>query len=98
MMKRLSTLCLLAAGFPFGAGATSPSVSARFGLCSLKVATPPSDAYIGLSLLDNGEVRHYNYGEQAVAGAVYLSSTDHGLTWKRVNRAKEMPLQTVKAL
>lgn len=45
----------------------------------LKVATPPSDAYIGLSLLDNGEVRHYNYGEQAVAGAVsveYRSRSD----------------------
>ena len=34
----------------------------------IKVATPPSDAYIGLSKLETGEIRHYNYGEQAVAG------------------------------
>ena len=26
----------------------------------IKVAIPPSDAYIGLSLLDDGELRHYN--------------------------------------
>lgn len=91
-MKRLSTLCLLAAGFfiPGQAQQARPTVLDSV-YAPLKVATPPSDAYIGLSLLDNGEIRHYNYGEQAVAGTVYLSSTDHGLTWKRVNRPKEMP-------
>ena len=26
----------------------------------VKVATPPSDAYIGLSRLETGEIRHYN--------------------------------------
>ena len=89
-MKRLSTLCLLAAGFfiPGQAQQARPTVLDSV-YAPLKVATPPSDAYIGLSLLDNGEIRHYNYGEQAVAGTVYLSSTDHGLTWKRVNRPKE---------
>ena len=92
MMKRLSTLCLLAAGFFLSGQAQQARPLVLDSVCApLKVATPPSDAYIGLSLLDNGEVRHYNYGEQAVAGAVYLSSADHGLTWKRVNRAKEMP-------
>jgi len=91
-MKRLSTLCLLAAGFfiPGQAHQARPTVLDSV-YAPLKVATPPSDAYIGLSLLDNGEIRHYNYGEQAVAGTVYLSSTDHGLIWKRVNRPKEMP-------
>ena len=29
------------------------------------VGRPPSDAYIGLSRLENGEVRHYDYGEQS---------------------------------
>ncbi|EXY79670.1 BNR repeat-like domain protein [Bacteroides fragilis str. 3988 T1] len=91
-MKRLSTLCLLAAGFfiPGQAHQARPTVLDSV-YAPLKVATPPSDAYIGFSLLDNGEIRHYNYGEQAVAGTVYLASTDHGLTWKRVNRPKEMP-------
>lgn len=54
------------------------------------VTTSPSDAYIGLSLLENGEIRHYNYGEQAGAGTFYLSSMDKGLTWKKVPYAKEM--------
>ena len=39
-----------------------------------KVGIPPSDAYIGLSLLETGEIRHYNYGEQAEPGSFYLSS------------------------
>ncbi len=56
----------------------------------VRVATPTSDAYIGLSLLENGELRYYNYGEQADAGTFYLSSKDKGLTWKRVNYPKEM--------
>ena len=57
----------------------------------VKVATPPSDAYIGLSRLETGEIRHYNYGEQAVPGNFYLSSKDNGLTWKRVNSPVGMP-------
>lgn len=55
-MKRLSTLCLLAAGFfiPGQAQQARPTVLDSV-YAPLKVATPPSDAYIGLSLLDNGE-------------------------------------------
>lgn len=63
----------------------------------VKVATPPSDAYIGLSRLENGEIRHYNYGEQAESGTFYLSSSDGGLTWKRVKYSKEMPMADVKS-
>lgn len=63
----------------------------------LKVATPPSDAYIGLSLLDNGEIRHYNYGEQAESGTFCLSSTDDGLTWKKVAVPKEMPFADIQS-
>lgn len=48
------------------------------------VAVAPSDAYIGLSKMDNGEIRHYNFGEQAEAGSFYLSSLDHGKTWEKV--------------
>lgn len=56
------------------------------------VGVPPSDAYIGLSLLPDGELRHYNYGEHAVQAApMYLSSRDHGLTWKTVSLPKELP-------
>ena len=57
----------------------------------VKVATGPSDAYIGLSRMPDGELRHYNYGEQADAGSFYLSSTDGGLTWRKVKAARDMP-------
>lgn len=56
----------------------------------VRVGTPPSDAYIGLSMLEDGEVRHYNYGEQADAGTFYWSSTDKGLSWTKVPYAREM--------
>lgn len=55
-----------------------------------KVATQPSDAYIGLSLLPDGEIRHYNYGEQADEGTFYLSSRDGGKTWTKQKYTKEM--------
>lgn len=61
------------------------------------VAIPPSDAYIGLSLLENGEIRHYNYGEQAEPGSFYLSSTDKGFTWKKVNTPKEIPFADTRS-
>lgn len=63
----------------------------------VKVATPPSDAYIGLSLLENGEIRHYNYGEQAESGVFCLFSTDKGLTWKKKVLPKEMPYADVQS-
>lgn len=61
------------------------------------VAIPPSDAYIGLSLLETGEIRHYNYGEQAEPGSFYLSSTDKGFTWKKVNTPKEIPFADTRS-
>lgn len=57
----------------------------------VKVAIPPSDAYIGLSLTDEGEIRHYNYGEQAEDGYFYLSSKDKGLTWQKMAVPRNMP-------
>lgn len=53
------------------------------------VASPPSDAYIGLSKLESGEIRHYNYGEQSLPGAFYISSKDKGLTWNKVSYGKD---------
>lgn len=56
----------------------------------VRVGDVPSDAYIGLSKLESGEIRHYNYGEQADEGTFYLSSMDNGLSWKKVNYPKDM--------
>ncbi len=61
------------------------------------VAIPPSDAYIGLSMLENGEIRHYNYGEQAEPGSFYISSTDKGLTWKQVKHPAEIPFADTRS-
>lgn len=58
----------------------------------VRVAAAPSDAYIGLSRMPDGELRHYNYGEQADAGSFYLSSRDGGLTWQRVRTVHDLPL------
>lgn len=61
------------------------------------VGVPPSDAYIGLSLLETGEIRHYNYGEQAEPGSFYLSSVDKGFTWKRVNTPADIPFADTRS-
>ena len=87
-MKRFPLVCLLAV---FLSHVQAQQLSLDSIVAPVRVATPPSDAYIGLSLLDNGEIRHYNYGEQAEPGTFYLSSTDKGLTWTKVPYAKEMP-------
>jgi len=49
----------------------------------LFVARPPSDAYIGLCMLESGEIRHYNYGEQRDEDTWYIHSLDGGLTWEK---------------
>lgn len=76
---------MIASGASAQAPATPDSVFAP-----VRVATPPSDAYIGLSLMPDGEIRHYNYGEQAAPGNFYLSSRDGGMTWKTVKYPREM--------
>lgn len=58
----------------------------------VRVASAPSDAYIGLSLMPDGEVRHYNYGEQAETGCFFLSSRDHGVTWTKVKTHYDVPM------
>lgn len=89
-MKIISFVCILAGlVLQVQAQPYKPSVIDSI-IAPVCVATQPSDAYIGLSLLENGEIRHYNYGEQAGSGTFYLSSSDKGLTWKKVPYAKEM--------
>ncbi len=56
------------------------------------VGVPPCDAYIGLSLMEDGEIRHYNYGENKEhAEPYYLSSRDAGKRWSRVNIEYDLP-------
>jgi len=48
------------------------------------VGRPPSDAFIGLIRLDDGEIRHYNYGEHPdPKEPCYIFSRDNGFTWER---------------
>ena len=52
----------------------------------------PGDAYIGLSRMSDGEIRHYNYGEHPEEERpLYLSSRDNGMTWKKVYLSRDLP-------
>ena len=54
--------------------------------------TPPSDAYIGLSLMPDGEIRHYNYGENFNnEQPLYLFSKDNGFTWQKKYITRDLP-------
>ena len=44
------------------------------------VAVSPSNAWLDLCALPDGEIRHYGHDE---VGRYYLSSVDCGFTWKR---------------
>jgi hypothetical protein len=58
------------------------------------VGRPPSDAYIGLARLPDGEIRHYNYGEWPDSeDPLYIASRDNGFTWER----KLLPKGTIAA-
>ena len=60
--------------------------------------TPPSDAFIGLALMEDGEVRHYNYGSNPEPEQpFYVSSRDGGLTWKSVTLPYELPYADSKS-
>lgn len=88
-MKSFATSLLLFLTAGLSAKPVAPAIDSIFS--PVKVATGPSDAYIGLSLMPDGEIRHYNYGEQAAAGSIYLSSRDNGMTWNTVRTARDMP-------
>lgn len=56
------------------------------------VGTPPCDAYIGLSQMPDGELRHYNYGENFdQKQPLYLTSRDSGLTWQTQYVTRDLP-------
>lgn len=94
-MKKSLSFLLLFGCMTTGAQQLPQSIDSVFG--PVKVAVGPSDAYIGLSRMPDGELRHYNYGEQADMGSFYLSSRDNGMTWKRVNYPGEMPMADVQS-
>lgn len=49
------------------------------------VGSPPYNAFIGLVRLDNGEIRHYNYGQGSKeTKSYYIRSLDSGLSWDTV--------------
>ena len=89
MKKHLLSTALIYASLSVQAQHIPSTIDSIFA--PVRVGTPPSDAYIGLSRLEDGEIRHYNFGEQAVPGNFYLSSKDNGLTWKKVNTPVGMP-------
>ncbi len=49
------------------------------------VGSPPDNAFVGLVRLDNGEIRHYNYGEGNKGDkSFYIRSMDDGHSWDTV--------------
>ena len=49
------------------------------------VGSPPDNAFVGLVRLENGEIRHYNYGEGAKGEKYfYIRSVDNGHNWDTV--------------
>ena len=49
------------------------------------VGSPPDNAFVGLVRLDNGEIRHYNYGEGNKGDkSFYIRSLDNGHSWDTV--------------
>lgn len=53
---------------------------------------PPCDAYVGLARMSDGELRHYNYGENSSSDRpMYLSSRDNGLTWTSQYLSRDLP-------
>ena len=49
------------------------------------VGSPPDNAFVGLVRLENGEIRHYNYGEgNKQQKFFYIRSIDNGHNWDTV--------------
>ena len=56
------------------------------------VGVPPCDSYVGLSKMPDGELRHYNYGENtSESRPMYLSSKDNGFTWEKRALSRDLP-------
>ena len=63
MKKQILFAALLGASVGAYAQKVPSTIDSIFA--PVKVGVPPSDAYIGLSKLESGEIRHYNFGEHA---------------------------------
>ena len=62
------------------------------------VGVVPCDAYVGLSKMDDGEWRHYNYGENAASQRpLYLSSKNQGKSWQTKFLPKDIPYADQKS-
>lgn len=49
------------------------------------VGSPPENAFTGLMMTDDGEIRHYTYSERnPLKRAYYIRSRDMGMTWDTV--------------
>ena len=83
-MKRINFLLtgLLLVSFVFTACNNNPSSKVYQPTV---VGSPPDNAFVGLVRLDNGEIRHYNYGEGNKGGkSFYIRSVDDGHSWDTV--------------
>ena len=83
-MKRINFLLtgLLLVSFVFTACNNNPSSKVYHPTV---VGSPPDNAFVGLVRLDNGEIRHYNYGEGNKGGkSFYIRSVDDGHSWDTV--------------
>ncbi len=90
MKYYLATLSILCCFSLTTAGQTSHNLKDVYE--PVIVGIPPSDAYIGLSKMPDGELRHYNYGDHSSSlEPMYLSSRDNGFTWKAVSLPPELP-------
>lgn len=92
-MKPLWTLTLGACTLLASAAAQNPRPNTIDSIhAPVVVGIPPCDAFIGLCLMPDGEIRHYNYGSHPASPAPgYLSSRDSGLTWHARSLAAELP-------
>ena len=82
-MKRINHLFtgLLIISFVFAACGSQPSKVYQ----PTVVGSPPNNAFVGLVRLDNGEIRHYNYGEgNKGEKSYYIRSVDDGHNWDTV--------------
>ena len=62
------------------------------------VGVSPCDAYVGLAKMENGEWRHYNYGENASTDKpMYLYSRDNGKSWQTQFLPKDLPYADQKS-
>ena len=88
MNKYLFSICMAGAMFLHPASAQNNLDNL---LAPRVTGVSPSDAYIGLSRMADGEIRHYNYGEHPEENKpLYLSSRDNGLTWKKVYLSRDL--------